>query len=144
MARLRIGPSRKVVVSSDSPAGAVKAAAMPLMNRAPISSSGLLTSPPNSDATANTAKGGQEHPAPSEQVGGPAAEQQEAAVAEHVAADHPLQRGRGQAEGGADVGQGDADHRNVEPVEEQRSAEHDQDGPQPWVPVLRVHSLGVA
>ena len=56
MARLRIGPSRKVVVSSDSPAGAVKAAAMPLMNRAPISSSGLLTSPPNSDATANTAR----------------------------------------------------------------------------------------
>ena len=87
---------------------------------------------------------GEEHPAPPEQVGGPAAEQQQAAVAEHVAADHPLQRGRGQPEGGADVGQGDADHRNVEPVEEQRSAEHDQDGPQTRAPVLRVRSLGVA
>ena len=38
MARFRIGPSGNVVVSRDSPAGAVTAAAMPLMNRAAISS----------------------------------------------------------------------------------------------------------
>ena len=53
IARLRIGPSWNVVVSRDSPAGAVNAAAMPLTNRAPISRPGLLTSPPNSEATAN-------------------------------------------------------------------------------------------
>ena len=56
MARVRMGPSWNVVVSSDSPAGAVNAAAMPLMNRAAISRPTLLTSPPNSDATANRAR----------------------------------------------------------------------------------------
>ena len=54
-ARCRIGPSGNVVVSSDMLAGAVKAAAIPLMKRAPISSAGLLTTPPSSETTANTA-----------------------------------------------------------------------------------------
>jgi hypothetical protein len=54
-ARFRIGPSGNVVVSSDMLAGAVKAAAIPLMKRAPISSAGLLTTPPSSETTANTA-----------------------------------------------------------------------------------------
>jgi hypothetical protein len=48
MARLRRGPSWNVVVSSDSPAGAVNAAAIPLMKRAAMSRPALLTSPPNS------------------------------------------------------------------------------------------------
>ena len=39
-ARLRIGPSGNVVVSSDMLDGAVKAAAMPLMMRAAISRPG--------------------------------------------------------------------------------------------------------
>ena len=130
MARVRMGPSWNVVVSSDSPAGAVNAAAMPLMNRAAISRPTLLTSPPNSEATANRARAARKTRAPAQQVGGAAAEQQQAAVAEHVAADHPLQRRRGQPEVGADGGQSHADHRHVERVEEQGPAEHDQDGPQ--------------
>jgi hypothetical protein len=54
-ARLRCGPSANVVVMIDRLAGAVNAAATPLMNRATISGPALLTRPPNSDATANTA-----------------------------------------------------------------------------------------
>ena len=55
MARLRIGPSGKFVVSRDSPAGAVTAAAMPLTNRAAISSPAPLTIPPSREAPANSA-----------------------------------------------------------------------------------------
>ena len=85
---------------------------------------------------------GQEDAPPSQQVSGAAAEKQQAAVAEYVAADHPLQRRRGQPEVGADVGQGHADHRYVERVEEQGHAEHDQDGPQPRAPPLGAGPLG--
>ena len=87
----------------------------------------------------------QKDPPASEQVSGPAAEQQQAAVAEHVAADDPLQRRRAQAEGGPDGRQGDADHRDIQAVEAQRAAEHEQDGPQLRrpAPAVRVTSIGV-
>ena len=68
----------------------------------------------------------EQRPPAAEQVGGPAAEQQQAAVAEHVAGDDPLQlRGR-EVQVGVDRGQRDADHRDVEPVEEEHAAEHDE------------------
>ncbi len=54
-ARFRIGPSGNVVVSRDMLAGAVNAAATPLMNRAAISRPGLLTRPPNTETRAKTA-----------------------------------------------------------------------------------------
>ncbi len=54
-ARLRIGPSGNVVVSSDMPAGAVNAAAMPLTNRAAMSSPATLVRPPSNDRMANAA-----------------------------------------------------------------------------------------
>ena len=53
-ARLRSGPSAKVVVMMDRPAGAVKAALRPLMKRLAISSGPESTSPPSSEASANT------------------------------------------------------------------------------------------
>ncbi len=54
-ARLRAGPSAKVVVMIESAAGAVKAALMPLMNLAAISRPPSSTSPPSREATAKTA-----------------------------------------------------------------------------------------
>ena len=79
-------------------------------------------------------EGDEEDPPASEQVGGAAAEQQQAAVPEHVAADQPLQRGRRQVELRADRGEGDADHRDVEAVEEQHDAQGDQHRPDPGTP----------
>ena len=97
-ARLRIGPSGNVVVSSDMPAGAVNAAAMPLTNRARDEQPGDVGQAAEQGQHGERGERGEEHPAPAEQVGRAAAEQQQAAVAEHVPADDPLQRRRGQAE----------------------------------------------
>ena len=75
------------------------------------------------------AKRNQEDTPPAQEVCGPAAQQQEAAVAEDVGADDPLQRARREAEVAADRRQGDADHRHVERVEEEGAAEHEQRAP---------------
>ena len=85
----------------------------------------------------------QEDPPAAEQVRGPAAEQQQPAVAEHVAADDPLQGRGAQAEGGPDGREGHADHRDVQGIEAQRAAEHEQDGPQLRCPGLAVPVTGV-
>ena len=55
IARLREGPSAKLVVMSEKAAGAVNAAAMPLTKREAITIAGSLTSPPARDARAKTA-----------------------------------------------------------------------------------------
>ena len=71
----------------------------------------------------------QEHTPPAEQVGRPAAEEEEAAVTEHVRAHHPLQRTRREAEVFTDRRKGDADHRDVHGVEEECAAEDEQHAP---------------
>ena len=79
----------------------------------------------------------QEHPASPEQVGGTTAEQHEAAVAEHVRAHDPLQLARGHAELGADRGQRDAHHRDVDALHEDGAAEDEQQrqsGSGHWLP----------
>ena len=117
----------------ERPAGAVNAAATPLTKRVAISSVPSSTRPPRAEATANTPSEIEEHAPAAEQVGGAAAEQQEAAVAEHVGGDDPLQRAGRHAEVGLDRRQRDADHRDVERVEEQGAAEHEQGEPGPAV-----------
>ena len=74
-------------------------------------------------------KGNQEDTPPSEQIRGAAAEQKEPAVAEHVRAHDPLQRAGRETEVAADGGQRDADHRDVEGVQEEGAAEHEQRAP---------------
>ena len=72
------------------------------------------------------AQGDEQRPAPAEQVGGPPAQQEQAAVSEHVAGHDPLQlRGR-EVQVGVDGGERDADHRDVEPVEEEHAAQDDE------------------
>ena len=57
---------------------------------------------------------GEEDPAAAEQVTGAGAEQQQAAEGQGVGVDDPGQAGRGEAEGGLDVGQRDVHDRRVE------------------------------
>ncbi len=54
-ALLRAGPSANVVVMIDRPAGAVKAAAMPLTKRVMTSTVPSSTTAPSADATVKTA-----------------------------------------------------------------------------------------
>src|SRR5262249_2166479 len=77
---------------------------------------------------------GQEDAAPAEQVGGAAAEQQQPAVTEHVPAHHPLQRRGGQPQVGPDGRQRDADHGDVERIQEQGTAQHHEQAPQARTP----------
>lgn len=64
-------------------------------------------------------------------VGDPAAEQQEAAIAEHIGADSPLQRCRLHAEFGLDGGKRNADGGDVHGVEKIGGAEQQQCQPRP-------------
>jgi hypothetical protein len=68
-----------------------------------------------------------EHQAAAEQVGHPAAQEQEATVGEDVAVDHPLQALLAEAEIVLDRRQRDVQDRGVEDVHELDEAEQDQD-----------------
>ena len=68
-----------------------------------------------------------EHQAAAEQVGHPAAQEQEAAVGEDVAVDHPLQALLAEAEIVLDRRQGDIQDRGVEHVHELDETEQHQD-----------------
>src|SRR5439155_1086775 len=63
-----------------------------------------------------------------------AAEEQEAAVPEHVAGHDPLQRREGDVQVGADGRQRHADHGHVQAVEEDHSADHQKGAPEARVP----------
>ena len=126
-ARLRSGPSRKVVVMIDRPAGAVNAADAPLRKRVTTSRVPLFDETAERRGDGEDGQRDQQRPPAAEQVGGAPAEQQQAAVPEHVARDDPLQlRGR-EVQVGVDGGQRDADHRDVEPVEEEHAAQDDEE-----------------
>ncbi len=71
----------------------------------------------------------EEHPAPAEHVGAAPAEQHEPAVAQHVGADHPLRGAGREAELRADRGHRDVQHGDVDALEEDRAAHHQQQGP---------------
>ena len=85
----------------ESPAGAVKPALTPLMKRVVTSRVPSFASAAEGRGHHEHAQGNQEHAAAPEQVRRPAAEQQEAAVAEHVGAHDPLERARRHAQLGA-------------------------------------------
>ncbi len=133
-ALLRDGPSVNVVVIRESAAGTVNAAATPLRKRAAISSVPSSTIPPSERGEREHGQRAEQHAPAAEQVGRAAAEQQHAAEAEHVRGDDPLQLGGGQTEIGLDRRKRDADHRDVESVEEDDPAQQDQGAPKAGVP----------
>src|SRR6185437_115357 len=65
--------------------------------------------------------------APAEQVGEPAAEQQEAPVSDYVAAEHPLQVLHAEVQVAGDGRERDVDDRRVEEVKERDRAEEGED-----------------
>ena len=142
-ARLRAGPSANVVVMIERLAGAVNAAAAPLRKRVAIEQGAVVDHPAEDRREREDRQRADQHAPAPEQVGEAPAEQQQAAVAEHVAGHDPLQRGGGEVEVGADRGERDADHRDVEPVEEEDTAEHHERAPEARVPVqVRVGGRG--
>src|ERR1700759_1968677 len=142
-ARFRIGPSGNVVVSSDMLAGAVNAAATPFTKRAAISSPGSLARPPSKETRAKTASATRKTRRRPGTAGARPANKQQPAVAEHVAADDPLQGRGAQIERGPDGREGHADHRDVQGIQAQRAAEDEQDGPQLRCPGLAVPVTGI-
>jgi hypothetical protein len=69
----------------------------------------------------------QEHPAAAEQVGGPAAEEQEPCERQHIGVDHPLQAGRRVVQVAADGRQRHVHDRDIEHDHELRHAGERQD-----------------
>jgi hypothetical protein len=74
---------------------------------------------------------GQERDLPAEQVGQPAAGQQQAAERQRVRGDHPLPLHRGETQRPLRGRQRDVHHRQVEDHHELRQADHAQDEPPP-------------
>jgi hypothetical protein len=126
MARLRGGPSGKVVVTSDSAVGAMMAPPTPCAARAASSQACVVAKPPSSEASENRRIPGDEDSASVQDVAGPAAEQQQAAEGERVGVDHPFQAGAGEAERLRDVGQGHVYDRRVEDHHQLRGGDDDQ------------------
>src|SRR5580692_9384140 len=102
MARVRSAPSGKLVVMRDSAAGATIAAPAPWMTRAVISSTGSWARPP------------------AKQVGGPAAQDEQAAERDGVPGDDPLHGVRGHVQLPLDRGQRDVHDAEVEDDHERR------------------------
>ena len=75
------------------------------------------------------AEAGQEHPAPSEQVGGAAAEEEQAAEDERVARDRPADAGAGQVQVAGEARQRDVHRRDVEDHHQLRDQQHEQQQP---------------
>ena len=74
----------------------------------------MVASPPARDAAEHRWQAGHEHPAPSEQVTGTAAEQQQPAERQGIRVDHPLQAAVGESECGLNVRQRDVDYGRVQ------------------------------
>ena len=113
-ARVRGGPSGKVVVISDSAAGATSAPPTPCTARAVSKKAWRGGEPADQRGGGEQQQPGDEHLAAAEQVPGPAAEQQQPAEGQRVGVDHPFQAGPGKAERPLDVRQGDVDDGRVQ------------------------------
>ncbi|MEY9912722.1 hypothetical protein ABIA35_008989 [Catenulispora sp. MAP12-49] len=87
----------------------------------------LVASPHAHEAAVNS-ESGHEGPAASDQVGGPAAEQQEAAEADRVRGHHPLQVRLGEVELGADRRQRHVHDQHVDHGHEDRHGQ-EREGP---------------
>ena len=150
---MRSRVERNVLVSVESAAGESIAAPIPWAKRAPTSSELAVRQAADQRRAGEDDQAGDQHAATAEQVGHAAAEQQEAAVGEDVAVDHPLQALLAEAEVALDRGQRDVEDRRVEHVHELDDAEQEQDcdaAPRTTATTRRsagvraVHELGLA
>jgi hypothetical protein len=118
----------KVVVMIDRPAGAMKAAATPVAARATMSIQGSLASAPSPVKREEDRECDEEDPAPPEEICRAAAEEHESSVTEDVRADDPLQLAGLHGQVGADRRQGHVEHADVDALQEDRAAHHEEHG----------------
>ena len=116
-----------VVVSSDSADGTSSAANAPWQARAVISMVKLTDAPPMAETPANPTRPARERDLAAQQVGQPAAEQQQAAERQGVGSDHPLPVHGSEMQRTLRGRERDVHHREVEHHHELRQADHAQD-----------------
>jgi hypothetical protein len=93
-----------------------------------------LTEAPDGRDAGEPGQAGQEGDLPAQQVGQPAAEQQQAAERQAVGGDHPLPVHGAESQRALCRRQRDVHHRQVQHHHELRQADHAQDQPPPPVP----------
>ena len=119
---MRSAPSANVSARIDSAAGAVSAAPRPWTAAGGDELAQRAGQAGGQRRRREQGEAGDQHVAPAEQVGGPPAEQQEAAERQAVGDDDPLQVGLGDAEVGLDRRQGHVHDGEVEHDHELRPA----------------------
>ena len=107
------GLEPKSIISSVSAAGAISAEPAPWTARPASSTATSIGEAGGERAGGQDGPAGGEDPAGAEQVGQPAAEQQQAAEGDDVGVEDPATAVGGEAEVGLDLGQRDADDRGV-------------------------------
>ena len=130
-AMLRSRPSANIVVRIDRAAGASSAPPSPWVARKAISEPSDQAKPASRELTVKSDDAGDEQRATAEQVGHPAAEQQEAAEHERVGGDHPLEARLGEVQVGLDRRQRDVHDRDVQDDHELRGDEDGESDPAP-------------
>src|SRR3954449_9149605 len=110
----RSRPLVKVVVTSDSAAGASSAPKMPCRARAPNSMPVLTAEPAERGGQGEADQAGEEDALAADHVAEPAAEQQQTTEGEGVRGDDPLPAGVGEPEIGLHAGQSDGDDGAVQ------------------------------
>ena len=127
MARVRSRGSVKVVVMMVSVAGESTAPPRPCSARAAVSSPEFWARPPSRLAREKSAQPAEEDLALAEEVGEPAAEQQEAGEREHVTVHDPLQACGAVVQVAADGRKGDVHDRHVKHDHELAQADDRED-----------------
>ena len=113
-ALVRCWPSAKLVVISDSAAGATSAAPAPWSTPGGDQQGRVAGQAAGQRGGREREQAGHEHGPPAEQVGGPAAEDEQAAEGDGVAGDHPLHGGGRRVQLPADGRQRDVDDAEVQ------------------------------
>ena len=134
-ALLRSRPSAKVVISSDSAAGASSAPPRPWSARNAMSDPSDQARPHSSELSEKTPSPTRKQAPPTEEVCKPTAEEQGAAEHDRVGGDHPLQTRLREAEVHLDRRQGDVHDRHVEDDHELCDDDQRERAP-PSVPLL--------
>ena len=134
-ALFRSAPSSNVVVMIESAAGEMIAAPKPLHGARGDQHALEPASPQTRRRDREDRDADHEDPPAAEQVGGAAAEQQEAAERDRVGGHHPLEARVREVERRADRRQRDVDDRDVEHRHEERGADERERLPAAWVAV---------
>ena len=128
-ALLRSAPSVNMFMTIESAAGSTIAAPSPWAPRIAIRNESVVASPQPSEASVKTARPTMKITAAAEQVGGPPAQQQEAAKGQPVGGHDPLQVRLREVQLAADRRKRDVNDRQVGDGHEERNRQHCERAP---------------